>query len=88
MIDLKIAKINNPFMSFNSLIIVLRTVAIIERRLQIDMQRNHNNKKHSIAADRKMQFRIHLNTSNKTNLSPVTAATAMAATATTAATAK
>ena len=50
MIVLKIAKIQNASIQFNSIKILLRTVASIESRLHVDTSRNDNNKRNSEAA--------------------------------------
>ena len=53
MIVLKIAKIQNASIQFNSIKILPRTVAIIETRLRVDTSRNENNKRNSAAATAK-----------------------------------
>jgi hypothetical protein len=53
MIVLKIAKIQNASIQFNSIKILPRTVAIIETRLRVDTSRNDNNKRNSAAATAK-----------------------------------
>jgi uncharacterized protein YcsI (UPF0317 family) len=53
MIVLKIAKIQNASIQFNSIKILPRTVAIIETRLRVDTSRNDNNRINSAAATAK-----------------------------------
>ena len=50
MIVLKIATIQNASIQFNSIKIILRTLASIESRLHVDMSRNNNNMRNSEAA--------------------------------------